>query len=56
MKLAAFEALAKLGYRSTVPVTADQFADAAQRARWMRDNGMQVLNFSSDRHRPVTSP
>lgn len=49
----AFQALAKLGYHPTVPVTADQFADEAQRARWMQDKGMQVLNFSSDLHRPV---
>ena len=50
----AFEALAGLGYRPTVPVNAEQFADEAQRARWIRDKGMQVLNFASDRHRPVT--
>ena len=50
----AFAALASLGYRPTVPVTADQFSDAAQRASWIRDKGMQVLNFASDRHRPVT--
>lgn len=50
----AFVALAGLGYRPTVPVTAEQFSDAAQRARWIRDKGMQVLNFASDRHRPVS--
>ena len=41
MKLSAFEAmaaaLATLGYRPTVPVTAEQFADAAQRERWIRE-------------------
>ncbi len=50
----AFEALASLGYRPTVPVTAEQFASQAQRARWIRDKGMQVLNFQSDLHRPVS--
>jgi hypothetical protein len=51
----AFGALASLGYRPTVPVTADQFADAAQRARFIREKGMQVLNFYSDLHRPMTA-
>lgn len=50
----AFRALAGLGYRPTVPVTAEQFADEAQRARWIQEKGMRVLNFYSDRHRPVT--
>jgi hypothetical protein len=50
----AFSALAGLGYRPTVPVTAEQFSDPAQRARWIREKGMQVLNFHSDRHRPFT--
>ena len=48
----AFSALSGLGYRPTVPVTAEQFSDAAQRARWIREKGMQVLNFHSDLHRP----
>jgi hypothetical protein len=51
---AAFAALASLGYRPTVPVKAEQFADEEQRASWIRDKGMQVLNFASDRHRPVS--
>jgi predicted nucleotidyltransferase len=50
----AFKALAGLSYRPTVPVTAEQFADATQRAQWIREKGMQVLNFHSDRHRPFT--
>lgn len=50
----AFKALAGLGYRPTVPVTAEQFSDEAQRARWIREKGMQVLNFHSDLHRPFT--
>ena len=48
---AAFAALASLGYAPRVPVTAAGFADPAQRARWMREKGMTVLNFHSDRHR-----
>lgn len=51
--LSAFQALARVGYRPSVPVTADQFADKAQRAQWIRDKGMQVLNFHSDLYRQV---
>jgi predicted nucleotidyltransferase len=47
----AFQALEGLGYRPRVPVTAAGFADPAQRARWMDEKGMQVLNFHSDLHR-----
>jgi hypothetical protein len=48
---AAFAALGRLGYLPRVPVTAEGFADAAQRARWIEEKGMRVLNFHSDRHR-----
>ena len=47
----AFGALATLGYRPLVPITGEQFADAGLRREWIRDKGMQVLNFFSDRHR-----
>lgn len=47
----AFAALATLGYKPTVPVTAEQFADCAMREGWIRDRGMQVLQLWSDRHR-----
>jgi len=47
----AFQALAALGYRPRVPVTAEGFADAQQRARWITEKGMRVLNFHSDQHR-----
>lgn len=47
---AAFSALSGLGYRPLVPVTAEQFADPAQRAGWIRDKGMQVLNLHSSLH------
>jgi hypothetical protein len=50
----AFCALSTIGYRPAVPVTAAQFADTAQRQRWIEEKGMQVLNFFSDRH-PETS-
>jgi hypothetical protein len=46
----AFQALQSLGYRPRVPVTADQFADARQRQRWIEEKGMSVLNFHSDAH------
>jgi len=48
---AAFQALGTLGYRPRVPVTAAGFADPQQRARWIAEKGMTVLNFHSDRHR-----
>jgi hypothetical protein len=47
----AFRALASLGYRPIVPVTADGFADAAQRTRWMQEKGMSVPSFHSDSYR-----
>lgn len=47
----AFEMLAKLGYKPAVPITAGQFADSELRQQWIRDKGMRVLNFFSDRHR-----
>lgn len=47
----AFTALEELGYRPSVPITATQFADRAQRQRWIDEKGMQVLQFWSDAHR-----
>jgi predicted nucleotidyltransferase len=47
----AFQVLATLGYKPAVPITAEQFADAGLRQQWIRDKGMQVLNFFSDQHR-----
>lgn len=46
--LATFAALGALGYRPLVPVTAEAFSDPAQREQWIREKGMQVLNFHSD--------
>ncbi|MGH7544175.1 MAG: nucleotidyl transferase AbiEii/AbiGii toxin family protein [Gemmatimonadota bacterium] len=48
---AAFSALASLGYTPRVPVTAEGFGDPEQRARWIAEKGMAVLNFHSDGHR-----
>ena len=50
----AFDALATLGYRPRVPISAGQFANGELRQSWVREKGMQVLNFSSDRHRETT--
>lgn len=44
----AFSALALLGYRPAVPVTAEQFADESQRQRWASEKAMTVLSFWSD--------
>ena len=49
--IAAFAALGTLGYKPLVPITAQEFADPAMRAGWIRDKGMTVLNFWSERHR-----
>lgn len=46
----AFDSLARLGYRPTVPVNAAQFADATQRERWVREKNMRVLQLWSDDH------
>lgn len=48
---AAFLALATLGYRPLVPITADQFADAETRTALIREKGMKVLQFYSEQHR-----
>jgi hypothetical protein len=47
----AFTALALLGYSPRVPVTAEEFADPDQRARWIEEKGMTVLSFHSEPHR-----
>lgn len=44
----AFLALAEIGYRPTVPIDAEAFAQPEQRQRWRDEKGMQVLNFHSD--------
>ena len=47
----AFGALASLGYRPRVPVTAEEFADKDTRQRWIEEKGMRVLNLCSEEHR-----
>ena len=47
----AFAALASLGYRPLVPIKAEQFSDTATREGWIREKGMQVLQFWSEAHR-----
>ena len=49
--LSAFDALERIGYRPLVPVSASDFADEVKRDEWIRDKGMTVLNFWSERHR-----
>ena len=44
-------ALEELGYHPTIPVSMSEFAVQATRERWIREKGMQVLGFWSDRHR-----
>ncbi len=48
---ATFAALATLGYRPNVPITAEQFAQPENRTRWIREKDMKVLQFWSDQHR-----
>ncbi|MFW5950862.1 MAG: hypothetical protein ACOCVZ_01960 [Gemmatimonadota bacterium] len=48
---AAFDALASIGYAPLVPITAQQFGDRDLRETLIREKGMMVLQFYSDRHR-----
>lgn len=50
----AFEALAELGYKPGVPITAEQFSDPEKRQSWIAEKGMKVLSFYSDQHRETT--
>ena len=49
--IAGFAALATLGYRPNVPITAEQFSDPDNRRRWIQEKDMKVLQFWSDTHR-----
>jgi hypothetical protein len=49
-----FTALASLGYRPIVPITMKQFSNSELRQSWVRDKGMQVLQFWSDAHRETS--
>jgi hypothetical protein len=46
----AFSALEQLGYRPTVPINSTQFSDSKLRESWIREKGMQVLQFWCDAH------
>ena len=48
---AAFAALATVGYRPNVPISAEQFARSENRDSWIREKDMKVLQFWSDQHR-----
>ncbi|MEA5444753.1 hypothetical protein VCB98_02860 [Gammaproteobacteria bacterium AB-CW1] len=48
--LAAIKALEDLGYRPTIPVKAEDFADRETRESWARDKGMKVFQLFSDAH------
>ncbi len=52
--LAGLEVLARFGYRPTVPVALEAFADPTKRKEWVEEKGATVLNLYSDRH-PTTS-
>lgn len=49
-----FAALSSLGYRPSVPITKEQFSNSDLRNSWVRDKGMQVLQFWSDSHRETS--
>lgn len=44
-------ALESIGYHMAIPVTPEQFANAAQREKWRREKNMVVLKLWSDVHR-----
>jgi hypothetical protein len=46
-----FAALETLKCRPSVPISAKQMSDRLLRETWIRDKGMQVLQFWSDEHR-----
>ena len=52
--LESFRALAALGYRPLVPITAEQFVDPVLRQQWIDQKGMRVLNLFSDQHRETS--
>ena len=48
--LAAFRALGELGYQTSVPITAEQFASADNRRQWQVEKNMQVLCLVSNEY------
>ncbi len=47
--ISAFAALRKIGYRPSVPITAEQFCQSELRQQWHTEKQMEVLQFWSDR-------
>jgi hypothetical protein len=45
------ECLFEIGYRLAIPVSVEDFADAAKRETWRVEKGMIVLKLWSDDHR-----
>jgi hypothetical protein len=45
--------LAALGYRPSVPVNLEDFADASRRGEWAREKDATVLALYSDSHRTM---
>ena len=50
----ALRALENLGYKPTIPVTAEAFAKAENRAEWMAQKQMKVLKLHSGQHRETS--
>lgn len=47
----ALESLESIGYRLSIPVTADEFSDPAIRESWRSEKNMLVLKLWSNTHR-----
>jgi predicted nucleotidyltransferase len=47
----ALNTLIRIGYRTTIPVTVEDFADPAVRYSWITEKQMKVLKLVSDAHR-----
>lgn len=47
----ALDALTAIGYKPALPVRSEQFADAEQRQRWIREKNLTVFQLWSDAHR-----
>lgn len=52
--LRALRALQALGYRPTLPVPAEDFADAETRRTWHEDRNVEVFSLTSHRHPETT--
>jgi hypothetical protein len=50
----ALDVLTGLGYRPTVPVAIEEFADPEKRAEWIERKNMQVFSLESDTYSDTT--